>query len=357
MPHVVVISTGGTIASRRQGNGYAAQATGAEVLARTGVAAGIRVTVRDLYTVNSARLTTVQQLALVHAVHEELRDPGVDGVVVTHGTDTLEESAFLADLYQRDGRSVVFTGAQRPFDAPGGDGASNLRDALVAAATVRDLGVLVVFDGLVHAARGTVKTHTLASHAFADPCGTPLGRVDGGVVSVTGSLRAHEPLPLPSYGGDPPRVDIVMHHCDADPTLLEAALAAGAQGVVLIGTGAGNATPAFAEAVRRAVESGVVVAVTTRVPAGPLAPLYTAGGAVDLVEAGAFLAGSLRAGQARIAVVAALLSSTDAADRAATARRLLGSTPDLPDPVPVMREKAHEASVPTSNRFRRSTCG
>jgi L-asparaginase len=117
-------------------------------------------------------------------------------------------------------------------------------------------------------------------------------------------------------------VDAVMHHADADPVLFDAALNAGARGVVLVGTGAGNATPEFTTAVRRAVDAGVLVAVSTRVPGGRVTPIYTGGGAVDLEAAGAVLTGTLRAGQARIAVLAALLASDDARGRAQVLRRI-----------------------------------
>jgi L-asparaginase len=104
-------------------------------------------------------------------------------------------------------------------------------------------------------------------------------------------------------------VDIVMHHSDGDTVLLDASLAAGARGVVIVGTGAGNANPQVAERVRRAAGDGVLVAVSTRVAAGAVAPLYTGGGAVDLVAAGAQLAGTLRPAQTRIALLATLLSA------------------------------------------------
>ncbi|MEU1018422.1 asparaginase [Streptomyces sp. NPDC005898] len=321
---VVVISTGGTIASRWQGTGFAADAPGREVLASASIPHGIASEVIDLFNVNSPRLTSAQQLTLLRTVHEVLADPGVDGIVVTHGTDTLEESAFLLDLHHHDPRPVVFTGAQKPLGAEDGDGPGNLYDALLTAATVRDLGVLVVFDGKVHAARGTVKTQTLAADAFADPSGPRVGKVGFGKVSITHRPWRPEPLPLPATADSLPRIDMVMHHVDADPLLLETAVAAGAQGIVLVATGAGNATPEFVTAVADAVERGVLVALTTRVPSGPVTEIYTHGGAVDLSAAGAVLTGTLRAGQARSAVLAALLGATGPRERTAALRRVVG---------------------------------
>jgi L-asparaginase len=320
---IVVISTGGTIASRWQGSGYVAEADGHDVLACAAVPEGIVTEVVDLFSVNSARLTTAHQLALLRAVHEALVHPGVDGIVVTHGTDTLEESAFLLDLHHDDPRPVVFTGAQRPLEAANGDAAGNLHDALLTAASVRGLGVLVAFDGQVHAARGTVKVRTIAPRAFEDPSGSPVGDVGFGGVSVRRRPDRPAPLPLPEADVAVPRVDVIMHHCDADPLLFKAAVGAGAQGIVLVGTGAGNTTPEMATAVGEAVASGVLVALTTRVPEGPVAEIYGAGGAVDLAAAGAVLTGTLRAGQARMAVLAALLTVGTPAARIATLRRIL----------------------------------
>jgi L-asparaginase len=331
MRRIVVMSTGGTIASRWQGTGYAAEASGHDVLACAAMPEGIATEVVDLFSVNSSRLTTAHQLTLLRAVHGVLADPGTDGIVVTHGTDTLEESAFLLDLHHDDPRPVVFTGAQRPLEAVDGDAAGNLRAALLTAATVRDLGVLVAFDGQVHAARGTVKMRTLAPRAFEDPSGSHLGNVGFDGVSVRRQPDRPTALPLPKAETAVPRVDIVMHHCDADPLLLRAAVGAGAQGIVLVGTGAGNTTPDIAAAVDEAVASGVLVALTTRVPEGPVAEIYSGGGgAVDLAAAGAVLTGTLRAGQARIAVLAALLAADTLAARVDTLRRIL----HLPSPIP-----------------------
>ncbi|MCH0540187.1 asparaginase [Streptomyces sp. MUM 203J] len=325
MGRIVVISTGGTIASRWQGTGFAADADGREVMATAAVPEGVTVEVRDLFSVNSPRLTTAHQLTLLRAVHEVLEDPAVDGIVVTHGTDTLEESAFLVDLHHHDPRSVVFTGAQLPLDTEDGDGPRNLHDALLTAARTRGLGVLVAFDGKVHAARGTVKTETVAADAFADPSGPRLGNIGFGKVSVLRHPRRTAALPLPDAPAVLPRVDMVMHHADGDALLLNAAVDAGAQGVVLVATGAGNATPEIVDAVAAARARGVLVALTTRVHSGPVTEIYTHGGAVDLVAAGAVPTGTLRAGQARIAVLAALLAGAEPYEKERALRGVLGA--------------------------------
>ncbi|MFB7177781.1 asparaginase [Streptomyces sp. NPDC056257] len=326
MGRIVVISTGGTIASRWQGSGFAADADGSEVIATAPLPEGVTVEVVDLFSVNSPRLTTAHQLTLLRTVHEVLADPDVDGIVVTHGTDTLEESAFLVDLHHHDPRSVVFTGSQRPMGTADGDGPGNLYDALLTAANTRGLGVLIAFAGRVHAARGTVKTQAVELDAFADPSKELLGKIGFGKVTILRTPQRPAPLPLPAMPELPPRVDVVVHHADGDPLLLNAAVEAGARGIVLVGTGAGNATPEIVAAVEAAVARGVLVALSTRVMAGPVTEIYTHGGAVDLVAAGAVPTGTLRAGQARIAVLSALLATDNPVEQTRILRLTLNAT-------------------------------
>jgi L-asparaginase len=232
----------------------------------------------------------------------------VDGVVVTHGTDTMEESAYLLDLVHADDRPVVLTGAQRPADAPDRDGPRNLADAIVVAADpkARGLGVLIVFDGQVYAARGTRKIDTLRPGAFATPDGGPVGHVtDGRFVLQHASLR-RKPLELDSVDLTGVRVDVAAFYPGADTTALGAFGQAGAQGIVLQAVGAGNANPQVAAEVADLTASGVVVGLSTRVDAGPVAALYGAGGGVDLLKAGAVPLGTLRPPQGRILLMALL---------------------------------------------------
>ncbi len=129
-------------------------------------------------------------------MHEVLRDPGVDGVVVTHGTDTLEESAFLVDLHHDDPRPVVFTGAQLPLDAEDGDGPRNLHDALLTAARTRGLGVLVAFDGKAHAAAALGEDADRRRRRLRRPVRPRIGTIGFGKVSSCATRRPAA-LPLP----------------------------------------------------------------------------------------------------------------------------------------------------------------
>ncbi len=305
MGRVHLLATGGTIASRHGADGLAAVTPAAELLAAAGPGGGRAVTTSDLGAVGSFALTTPDLQALVAEARRCLAE-GVDGVVVTHGTDTMEESAYLADLVHDDPRPIVFTGAQRPFDSPAPDGPANLADALrVAASTeARGLGVLLCFDGVAFAAAGVRKVETLRSAAFAAPGRGPVLRLAGEAVLPLARPARRDPLPL-DLRAELPRVDVVACYLGADAALLHAAVAAGAAGIVLAAFGAGNVPPAMAEAVDDLLARGIPVLVCSRVQAGPVVPLYAAGGA-RLSRAGAVFAGDLSPWQGRLLLAAAL---------------------------------------------------
>lgn len=308
MAHVRLLATGGTIASRRmssEAGGHLATAGGAEVLETTTVPADCAVSVVDPLTVGGFAWQWPDLLALLRHIGEALSE-GVDAVVVTQGTDTMEEVAFLASLAHDDPRPVVFTGAQRPLDHPAADGPANLADALrvAAAPEARERGVLVAFDGRAYPARGVAKVDTLSTRGFAAPGRGAALRVAG--ERVLPLTPAGRPPALLSYGSprtELPRVDVVPLYVGADPVLLRAAVDAGARGVVLAAFGAGNANPALVEAVR---ECGLPVLVCSRVPSGPVLPLYGGGGGVDLRGAGAVFADDLSPWQGRMLLAAAL---------------------------------------------------
>ena len=310
MGRVHLLATGGTIASRQGADGLAARTPAAELLAAAGTPVGLTVTTSDVGAVSSFALATTDLQALVAEARRCLGE-GVDGVVVTHGTDTMEESAYLADLVHDDPRPIVFTGAQRPFDSPAPDGPANLADALRVAASpvARGLGALLCFDGVVFAARGVRKVDTLRTGAFDAPGRGPVIRVAGGAVRPLSRPGRRPTLPL-DPAVDLPRVDVVACHLGADAALVRASVAAGAVGLVLQALGAGNVPPAIAEAVEELVVGGIPVLVCSRVPAGPVVPLYAGGGA-RLARAGAVFAGDLSPWQGRLLLAAALSVAPD----------------------------------------------
>ncbi|MBV6759408.1 asparaginase [Rhodococcus opacus] len=302
MPKVAVVTTGGTIASRRDGQGVSRPVVaGSDLLAGSGTGTELRVV--DVMSKDSSSMTFADMDLVRDAVTSELRDPDLDAVVVLHGTDTMEETAFLVDLHHADPRPVVFTGAQRTFDHPESDARTNLADAIAAGTdpALREAGVLIAFGGAVHRASGTRKADTTSLDAFRS-------------VHPSADLPPERLDPLSWHPIAGTRVDIVAGYPGADRVQIDACLAAGARGLVLDGLGSGNANPAIVEAVRDCTTAGVPVVVTTRVPHGPTSATYGGGGGGhDLVSAGALFSTDLRAGQARI-LLAALLADPDLTD-------------------------------------------
>jgi L-asparaginase len=306
--HVVLLATGGTISSRtREDLGGAAVASdGADELLRsTGGAHPFPVRVIDVLRVGSYALGVGDMLLVCTRIQEVLTDPSVVGVVVTHGTDTMEETAFLADLVHNDVRPVVFTGAQRAADSEDPDGPGNLARAIALAgsAQARGRGVLLCFAGDVFPARGVRKAETTRQHAFSNPDYGFSGCVaeDGEVKLDKVEPHRPQPLPLPLHAGEAAcRVDLVASYPGADAAHLRASLEAGAAGIVLQGTGLGNANPELCRAVADATAAGAVVVTSTRVHAGPVVPVYGAGGGKDLLAAGAIPSGFLRPSQSLV---------------------------------------------------------
>jgi L-asparaginase len=211
-PKVVVIGTGGTIASRYDAvlNRKVAVASGEELTAMLPGADGVaELEVDDFTTAHSFQMDGGAALGLAQRIGETLRRPDVTGVAVAHGTDTLEESAYLAELLVESEKPVVFTGAQRSADEPDGDGPRNLMGAIRAAAAPvsAGLGVFVCFNDELHAARDVTKTHTSAVQTFQSLDHGKLGLIDGERVVVD-----RRPLRRPRYAVErlEERVDLVL---------------------------------------------------------------------------------------------------------------------------------------------------
>jgi len=170
----------------------------------------------------------------------------------------------------------------------------------------RDRGVLLCFDGHVYPARGVAKVETLGSHAFDAPGRGPLLRVAEGTVRALAPAARPPALPFDHDTGQLPRVEVIPLYVGADATLLRAAVAAGARGLVLAAFGAGNANPTILEAMREVIAGGILVLVCSRVLAGPVVPLYTGGGGADLHAAGALFGCDLSPWQGRMLLTVAL---------------------------------------------------
>ncbi len=289
MSHIVVVTTGGTIASVADDSGVLRPLrTGAESLA------GSDARVVDLMAKDSSQLTTADWDRICAAASDAVAS-GADGVVVTHGTDTLEETALWLDLTYGGEAPIVLTGAAKSADSPDADGPRNLRDALAVAGSpaARGLGVQICFGGAAFAPLGTHK-------------------VVGGFEGPRVADGKERPFLGEASAASAPRVDVVACYLGADAVALDAVVAAGARGVVLEALGAGNAGPAVVKAVRRHCAAGVAVAVSTRVPNGSVAPTYGPGR--ELVDAGAVGLRRLGPPQARVLLMAALATGSPVDD-------------------------------------------
>jgi L-asparaginase len=257
----------------------------------------------------SYQLSVQTWATLVQTVQHLTRQSSCDGIVITHGTNSLEETAFLLSLTVECLKPVVVVGAMRPFNALGADGPLNLLQAVRLAASPHALGhgVLVVSNDTVFAARDVAKATTFRANAFTGADMGPVGHVEADG-SVDLRMRHHTnstPLFDAAAVAQMPRVDVVTSHVGADGALIDASVSAGARGIVSAGTGGGRPTASEYDALERAARAGVVVCQSTRVPTGKVLR------SPQMKAAGRVVAGARPAWQARIALALALTGTRD----------------------------------------------
>ena len=321
MRHVTLISTGGTIASRHSDEAGAVVAGlgGSALLANLhDPLDGIEVRVEEFRELNSFALTLLDAHGLVAAIRAALEDPGCAGVVVTHGTDTMEESAYLADILVAGDKPIVFTGAQRHAGDPDSDGPRNIADAIRVAADgeARGIGAVIVFEGEIHAARDVTKMHSARTDTFRSPGLGKLGEVDLGEVHL---YRHPGPRRVVADAGLVEEVELVRLALGATPAFLDFCAGHGTRGVVIEGFGRGNAPRGFGAAVRRLTEAGVPVLIASRCVEGRTRAVYGGdSGATTLIEAGGLLTGTLSGLKARL-LLSALLAAGAGRDEIAQA--------------------------------------
>lgn len=321
LPVVAVVTTGGTIGAvgrnRLDLAFYGEHDTQREVdellQAIPEAAAVAQVRPVPFISVPSHGLGTAELVELARLVEQLAEDPSVSGIVITHGTNTLEETAFFLALVTGSDKPVVLTGSMRPASGLSTDGPLNLLNAirLAAAESAAGRGVLVLLDDTVHAAREVTKSSTTKLNAFRAGELGPLGFVepDGAVVfhHRAEPWRAEGYFRLDDLDGlhELPRVDIVTSYLGADGVLVEACVRAGAAGIVSAGTGAGYPTPAETAALEAAAASGVLVCQASRVGSGRVrvSPASAARGIIG--------AGNLNPVKARLLLMLALTRSTD----------------------------------------------
>ena len=277
---LVVLGTGGTIAGRagsaQDQVGYqSAQLGVADLLQGLPAGAGLAVRSEQVAQIDSKDMDAATWQRLARRVAHHLALPDVRGVVVTHGTDTLEETAWLLHRVLAPAKPVVLTAAMRPATSLQADGPQNLADALTVAATEGARGVLAVVAGAVHGAADVRKVHTYRLDAFSSGDAGPVASVAQGEVQCWRPWPDGVPLGLAVLAADPgrwPWVEMVTSHGGTGPRGVRALVAAGVQGLVVAGTGNGTVHHALAGALDEAAAQGVAVRLVTRCAAGPVRP-------------------------------------------------------------------------------------
>jgi L-asparaginase len=277
-PNVVILATGGTIAGAAASGTQAGYTSGAVTIdamlkAVPGITDLATIKGEQISNVGSQDMSFAIMLTLANRINELGKSSGVDGIVITHGTDTMEETAYFLNLTVKTDKPVVMVGSMRPSTAVSADGPLNLYNAVGVAAdpNARGRGVLVVMNDWIHGAHSLTKTSTTAVQTFMSPVRGLVG---------TASYGKNDFYTTPQWkhttksefavtaGSTLPRVDIIFVAADSSADLIDAAVANGAKGIVIAGVGNGNMPKASVDAAARAVKKGVVVVRSSRVATG-----------------------------------------------------------------------------------------
>ena len=318
--HIVILATGGTIAgvasSHTQSTDYKAGALGIEVLLNALPELGMLATLKweQVANIDSADMTDSLWLTLAKRVNALLAQDDVDGIVITHGTDTMEESAFFLHLVVASPKPVVLTGAMRPSSAISADGPKNLYNAIALAGDARaqNRGVMIVMNDRIQSARYGAKTHTHNVDAFASPNSGDMGYIiDGKAHFYYTPLAPHttqSPFCVDTLTQLPKVAILYSYANDSSGIAARALYEAGIEGIVVAGSGAGSIHRYHKEVLQELMQKGLVVVVSTRVGSG----------SVQVSEADSKLgfigAGSLNPQKARVLLLLALTRTHNPAE-------------------------------------------
>ncbi len=307
MKRVVVITTGGSIATKDGPivGGAVPLLKGDDFLALL-PRDGVHLVFEEFSNLPGSHFTPVNALELSQRIESTLLSPDVDGVVITHDTDTLEETAYLLDLTLKSIKPVVITGSLRVATNPGYDGVTNLANAIrvAIAPEARDQGVLVVFGDEVFAANEVQNVHAHSQQAFQAPGCGPLGRIESQRIGLHHRLAHRQHIPCARLEE---MVDLIRLTQGADDRLLRHSIEDGVAGIVIEAFGSGRVPPWWLPAIGEALARRTVVAVTTRCLAGSLGDTYGYVGAYhDLTRLGVLIVHNLSGLKTRIKLMVAL---------------------------------------------------
>lgn len=315
LPNIKILATGGTIAGAGSGGyGYTSGQFKVEDLIKAvpDLNKLANLSGEQVANIGSQDMNDEVWLKLAKRTNELLADPAVDGIVITHGTDTMEETAYFLDLVVKSDKPVVLVGSMRPATAIGADGPANLYNGVATAAdkAARGRGVLVVINDSIHSARNVIKTNTTNVETFASPTRGPAGLVNAGKIDWFEKMDKKHTTQTEFNVKNMkalPRVDIVYAHSNMDDTMIKAAQAAGAKGIVVAGVGDGNMTKKALDALEQAKKAGVLVIRSTRLPNG----MVMRNAEVKDDELGFVASGELNPSKSRVLAQLALTKTND----------------------------------------------
>ncbi len=317
LPQIRVLATGGTIAgAQASATDYGYKSGAYDVNSLLAAVPNLDrlavITGEQVANIGSQDMNDEVWLELAKRLNAVLAEPGTDGVLITHGTDTLEETSYFLTLVTQSDKPVVMVGSMRPATATGADGPANIYNgvAVLANPGARGKGTLVSLNDVIHYARNVVKTDTTSVQTFES-----INRGPAGVVH-TGKVQWFEPMDrkvgkATGFSVDGldklPRVDIIYAHANMSADLIDAAIRNGAKGIVVAGVGDGNMTGAALDTLAKAAKSGVVVVRSTRLPSG----IVLRNNEVNDDQMGFIASGELNPPKSRVLLQLALTKTSD----------------------------------------------
>ncbi|KAB2336705.1 asparaginase [Cytobacillus depressus] len=303
MKKIILLTTGGTIASKVNpdtGLLSSGALTGDELASMCKLPSKIGVEVESVFQIPSNQMNAERLSQLRERIGVLLSDPQVDGVVVTHGTDTLEETAYYLDLTIANEKPIVITGSQRgPFEL-GTDAMINIRQSILAAASdeLKGFGTVVLFNERLFSARYVKKVHASNVAGFTSEGYGYLGTVDQDIVTVYQKPLTRE---VYSLKHDFPVVDIIPFYLGVDDRFIRTSISTGAKGMILEGSGRGHMAPEMSAAIEEACNQGIIVVLTTKAGEGEVRHVYDFPGSVfDLTNKGVLIGKDYDSKKARI---------------------------------------------------------
>ena len=315
MKKILVLHTGGTISMQADQNGAVESSPINPMTQVTSPLENIEVVSVDFFNLPSPHIQIDHMMMIYKKIREEASH--FDGFVITHGTDTLEETAYFLDTMSIPQKPIVMTGAMRSSNELGSDGIYNYRTALRVAADEKsaDKGVLVVMNDEIHAAKYVTKTHTTNVSTFQTPTHGPLGLVTKREILFFKAADNRVRFDLQAINGVVP---IIKSYADMDTILLDALVEAPISGLVIEALGAGNLPPASIAAIKKLINKQLPIVLVSRCFNGIAEPVYAYdGGGIQLEELGVLFVKELNSQKARIKLLIAVnagLNGQDLAD-------------------------------------------